>query len=364
MFDRHLHAWPAATGAVLALFAAVLFGVSTPLIQRVGAGLGSLSTAALLYAGAALAGWLMRRPRSRESALTRSDVPRLLLIALFGAALGPVLLAWGLQRTSGTSASMLLTLEAVFTALAAWLMYREPLNRRTLAALMALLAGGVLLIVDRAQAAESQEAASAALAGMAGLAAVALATLAWSIDNVLSRVLAERDPGRVVAVKSVLGVALTTTLAVLAREPVPTLAAAAGLIGIGATGFGLSLRVYLLAQRSFGAARTASVFAFAPFIGAALAFALGERDLGALFLPAAALMVVGVALHVTESHAHEHTHAALEHEHAHTHDDGHHTHVHDPMPAGPHSHRHRHEPITHTHPHVPDAHHLHEHGDK
>ena len=48
---------------------------------------------------------------------------------------------------------------------------------------------------------------------------------------------------------------------------------------IGATGYGLSLRLYLLVLRAFGAACTGSVFAFAPVIGALLAIALGDRSL-------------------------------------------------------------------------------------
>ena len=46
----------------------------------------------------------------------------------------------------------------------------------------------------------------------------------------------------------------------------------------------MSVRVYLLAQRAFGAARTGSVFAFAPFIGAALAVMLGDRAFSGLML--------------------------------------------------------------------------------
>ena len=134
-----------------------------------------------------------------------------------------------------------------------------------------------------------------------------------------------------------------------------------GLLAIGASGYGLSLRLYLLAQRAFGAARTGSVFAFAPFIGALGAIALGDRSLSVGMALGGALMFAGIALHLMESHGHEHDHDELEHEHAHTHDDGHHAHTHDPVPVGPHSHRHRHEPTRHTHPHVPDAHHSHEH---
>ena len=47
---------PALRGGVLALLAATLFGVSTPMVQRFGAGLGPFTTAALLYAGAAVVG--------------------------------------------------------------------------------------------------------------------------------------------------------------------------------------------------------------------------------------------------------------------------------------------------------------------
>jgi drug/metabolite transporter (DMT)-like permease len=246
----------------------------------------------------------------------------------------------------------MLTLEAVFTAGLAWRLYGESLGPRVRAALALLLAGGLLLVLDQGQAGRTQ---------LLGLLAVAVATAAWGVDNTLSRALAERDPGQVVAAKAALGAMATVGLAGAVAETRPALFQILGLLAVGAAGYGLSLRFYLLAQRAFGAARTGSVFAFAPFIGAAAALALGERDASVGMFAAGALMLAGVALHLTEAHAHPHTHAALDHEHAHTHDDGHHLHTHDPMPAGPHSHLHHHEPQRHGHPHVPDIHHLHGH---
>jgi drug/metabolite transporter (DMT)-like permease len=273
-------------------------------------------------------------------------------VAAFGAVLGPVALAWGLQRTAATSASLMLTLEALFTALLAWLLYREAMDRRVQAAMAVLIAGAGLLVLDAGRSGAS---------GFAGLLAVLVATAAWGVDNALSRALAERDPGQVVMAKSALGASATALLALAANEPLPTTAAAVGLFVIGATGYGLSLRLYLLAQRAFGAARTGSVFAFAPFIGAAAAVALGERPAGSLMAAGAALMLSGVVLHLTESHGHEHEHESIEHEHAHRHDDGHHDHLHEDMPQGAHSHRHRHERLRHSHAHVPDSHHQHRH---
>jgi drug/metabolite transporter (DMT)-like permease len=351
---------PALRGAVLALLAATLFGASTPLVQRAGEGVGAFWTASLLYLGAALVGALSRRPAEREARLARTDAPRLMLMALFGAVLGPVALAWGLQRTSGTGASLMLTLEAVFTALLAWRLYGETMDRRVWAGVLLLLAGGALLVLDQGLA------GGVGGAGTAGLIAVAAATVAWGVDNALSRGVAERDPGQVVMAKGLLGGSATALVALVAGQGAPAWPNALALLAIGATGYGLSLRLYLLAQRAFGAARTGSVFAFAPFIGALLAFALGERTGSLWFFGGAMAMLAGVAVHLLESHAHEHTHDALEHEHAHRHDDGHHTHTHththEATPAGEHSHAHRHAPLRHAHAHVPDVHHQHRHG--
>lgn len=343
---------PALRGGLLALLAATLFGLSTPLVQRLGVGLGPFTTAALLYAGAAAVAWWLRRGASREAPLTRSDWPRLLGMAGMGAVLGPVALAWGLQRTSGSSASLMLTLEAVFTAVLAWRWYGESMDKRVATAMLLLLAGGVLLVLEQGQAGQVQ---------LLGLLAVLLATAAWGVDNTLSRGVAERDPGQVVWLKALLGSVATLGLAWAWHEPLPTVWAALGLLAVGATGYGLSLRCYLLAQRAFGAGRTGSVFALAPFIGALGAWGLGERASSAMLLLGGALMLVGVVLHLAESHTHEHTHEPMAHEHAHTHDDGHHNHTHDPMPTGPHSHWHQHEWLRHSHPHVPDAHHTHRH---
>jgi len=88
---------PALRSGRLALLAAALFGVSTPLVQWFGAGVGAFATAALLYAGAATVGALSRRPQRADAGLARPDLPRLV----------------------ATAASLMLKLEAPRTALLA-----------------------------------------------------------------------------------------------------------------------------------------------------------------------------------------------------------------------------------------------------
>src|SRR6202012_3194686 len=102
---------PIAAGTLLALLSALLFGASTPAVQRLGRGLGPFSAAGVLFAGAALfaAGGLASPrgaagPHGRVAGVRRAPplrarhLPRLVAVAIAGALLAPAALAWGLSR--------------------------------------------------------------------------------------------------------------------------------------------------------------------------------------------------------------------------------------------------------------------------
>jgi drug/metabolite transporter (DMT)-like permease len=346
---------PIASGVLLAVVSAVSFGVTTPFIARFGAGAGPFTTAALLYVGAAGSSVLLGPFTTRSGrALTRAALPRLLWVALFGSALAPTLLAWGLSRADATSSSLVLNFEAVLTVLLARLAYGEHVGRRVVMGVAVMLLGGMLAGFDAARGFGSSQ--------LGGLAAVLAATASWAVDNTLTRGLAEEDPLEVVAAKGSLGAIVTGGLAFAVRESAPTIGALVALLLCGATGYGLSLRFYLVAQRRIGAARTGSIFAAGPFVGAGLAWLLGSRQAGWATGLGAVALGVGVILHLTERHTHGHRHLPVEHEHPHRHDDGHHDHAHYPAVTGEHTHRHQHALTEHDHEHAPDIHHEHEHS--
>jgi hypothetical protein len=148
-----------------------------------------------------------------------------------------------------------------------------------------------------------------------------------------------------------------------ATWPALPVVAAAAVLGFFC--YGVSLVLFVLGLRALGAARTGAYFSVAPFFGALLAVALLDEPLTWTLAIAAALMALGVWLHLTERHVHLHAHEVLEHAHSHVHGGGdeHHDHVHaTEVAAGTrHTHPHRHAPLVHAHPHYPDAHHPHTH---
>lgn len=344
---------PFATGTLLAVLAAVAFGVTAPIVQMAGAGVGAFATAGLLYAGAMIAALALNGFRAASViGVGRKHSFRLLVVALFGATLAPTLFAWGLQHSGATTASLLLNMEAVFTVILAWTLLREPIGRRVAVALVLMTCGGLALSIQHATDFEWQALGALAVVG---------ATFCWSCDNTLSRALSEENPLQIVAAKSGVGALFSAVMATLLGDARPSTPNATILLISGALGYGVSLGFYLGAQRRIGAGRTGSTFAVAPFIGAATSWLWGDRELGSIAIASALLFAMGVYLHATERHRHRHVHEPMEHSHMHRHDDGHHDHTHDPPVVGEHEHWHHHEALEHEHEHAPDLHHRHSH---
>jgi drug/metabolite transporter (DMT)-like permease len=344
--------------AAPALASAILFGASTPLAKLLlGDGVDAGLLAGLLYLGSGLGlsvvllGRKLAGASITEAPLRRADLPWLALVVMFGGVAGPLLLMIGLTTTPASSASLLLNVEGLATMAIAWIVFRENVDRRLLIGAFAILAGALVLSWRGGPMG----------AGWGALAIVG-ACLAWAIDNNLTRRLSSADPVQITAIKGVVAGTVNLALALARRAALPHASAIGAAAALGLFGYGVSLVLFVLALRQLGAARTGAYFSTAPFIGAGLAILLFREPVTLQLVLAAALMGLGVWLHLSESHVHEHLHETLEHEHRHVHD-AHHQHEHAADdPAGePHTHAHRHAPLRHAHPHYPDLHHRHAH---
>ena len=327
-----------------ALLAAALFGASTPLAKLLIGDVSPLLLAGLLYLGSGLGLASVRLIRDRgwkSSELTRAEWPWLLGAIFFGGMLGPVALMFGLTQTSGSTASLLLNLEAVLTAGIAWVVFKENADRRIVLAW------------------PTDEGSSSSWFGPL---AVALACLCWAIDNNLTRKVSASDAFFIAATKGVMAGAVNTGLALSLGAMLPGVGTTLVTMSVGVAGYGFSLVFFVLALRGLGTARTGAYFSTAPFIGAAISLTLLGESTSLAFWLATGLMGWGVWLHLTEHHEHEHRHDPLEHTHSHVHDEHHqHAHTAESEVGEPHEHWHKHRVLMHKHPHFPDIHHRHSH---
>ena len=348
--------WP--PGVLAAFGSAFLFGAGTPLAKWLLGQMSPWMLAGLLYLGSGLGlalyrGWRgMAWPR-----LAPGELRWLLAAVLCGGGIAPVLLLVGLSALPASHAALLLNAEAVLTALLAWLVFKENVDRRIAVGMAAIVAGALVLSWPVHGALPGAQAVTSLWPALA----VLLACLFWALDNNFTRKVALTDASWIACVKGLAAGATNLALALLTGAALPGAGQIAAAMGVGFLAYGVSLALFVLALRHLGASRAGAYFSTAPFVGALFAVLwLGEPVTWPL-LAAALLMGWGIWLHLTEHHAHSHQHEALEHAHLHDHDDAHHAHTHAPAVTGPHSHPHRHEPLVHSHAHYPDAHHRHAH---
>ncbi|MCG5077681.1 DMT family transporter [Paraburkholderia tagetis] len=345
---------------VIALTAAALFGAATPLAKALLGSMSPFMVAGLFYLGSGIGlglGIVVRRlgqPAAHTDAghrLKKAEIPWLAGAIAAGGVAGPALLMLGLSSTPAATSALLLNLEGVLTAVIAWIVFRENVDLQVFLGMVVIVAGGVLLSWQ---------------SGGAGLPVGALliigACLCWAIDNNLTRKVSANDAMVIACLKGLIAGPVNIAIAVATGATLPALTTTAAAMLTGLGGYGISLVLFVIALRHLGTARTGAYFSVAPLFGVALSLLIWPEMPPATFWIAAALMALGIWLHVRERHEHEHSHERLEHTHRHRHDE-HHQHAHDFPYEGdePHTHPHVHLPITHSHAHFPDIHHRHRH---
>lgn len=345
-------------GAIAALLAAFFFGMSAPFSKLLLKGAGPVELAGLFYLGSFIGLFAftsikkaLSREWLKESGLKKWDYLYLAGSIISGGVAAPLFMLYGLSKTTGSIASLLLNVEGVLTALIAMLIFREQVGRRVWFAAFTMLLASSLLAYSPGPSGFSLE---------KGALLVLLSALMWALDNNLTRELSHRDPVLIAKYKGLTAGVINLCAAFFIGEGFPGPAYLGGSLVIGALGYGTSLVLFIYALRHLGASRTSTYFGATPFIGMFLSIIILGESFTVRLGAASILMLAGIWLILREYHGHEHTHEAFCHEHGHTHDE-HHNHNHEGDFFDPHCHEHEHEGLTHSHAHAPDLHHFHRH---
>lgn len=345
------------TPVALALLAALLFGLNAPLSKLLLPDLTPMFMVAFLYLGAGAGMFVVScvtRERRTEAPLSRNELPWSVAMVVLDV-IAPFLLMWGLKMTSAANASLLFNFEMVTTSVIALVCFNEAVGRRMWFSIGIITLASVLLSIDFTD--------ISAWRFSRGSLLVIAACGCWGMENNCTRNISAKSPAAIVVVKG-FGSGLTAlAIASLTGNPFPSSCIAiVETLLLGFVAYGLSIFLYIKAQRFLGAARTSAYYAAAPFMGVLLSMLIWRELPSWNFAIAVFFMLWGTWLAFSENHVHCHSHEALKHDHAHRHDDRHHNHVHTPSAPGWHSHEHTHAKCVHEHPHTPDLQHRHQHG--
>ena len=280
------------TGIFLAILAAALYALNSPLSKILLDYMPATLMAGFLYIGAGLGMGiiaLLRKARKndgvKEAKLTKNELPSVIAMILLDIA-APICLLVGLNSTTAANASLLNNFEIVATAVIALVIFKEKISPR--------LWAGIIFVVLSCLALSFEDISS--LEFSYGSLFILLACVCWGFENNCTRKLSSKDPLQIVLLKGIFSGLGSVVIGLVLGEKITFLWSVFAVLAVGFVAYGLSIFFYVYAQRLLGAARTSAYYAIAPFIGTLLSLVIFMEIPPYTYFIALALMAIGAWL--------------------------------------------------------------------
>lgn len=279
------------TAILMAILAAALYALNSPVSKLLLARVPSTIMASLLYLGAGVGLSLVSLTRksmgikNTEEQLNKTDLPYTIGMVVLDIA-APIFLMFGLTKTTAANAALLNNFEIVATSIIALLLFNEKISKRLWMAIVLVTLASIILTFEDASSLEFSFGSLFVLA----------ACVCWGFENNCTRSISEKDPLQIVVIKGFGSGFGSLVIAYAIGEKLPQFSYVLGAMILGFVAYGLSIFCYIYAQRTLGAAKTSAYYAVAPFIGVGLSLII-FRELPSLsFIVALLIMGAGTYL--------------------------------------------------------------------
>ena len=324
---------------ILALLAAIFYAINTPFSKVLLNKIPPTFMASFLYLGAGIGVGIMYLFRSKNEdkyeRLNKTDFPYTSGMIVLDI-MAPIFLMIGINIGSVSNASLLGNFEIVATTLIALLIFKEKVTSKLWIAIGFITVSSIVLSIE----------GSVSFQFSLGSLFVILATCCWGLENNCTRKISDKSTYEIVLLKGFFSGGCAFIVALILGERIPEIKYIIIALLLGFVAYGLSIFMYIRAQRDLGAAKTSAYYAVAPFVGTFLAFIVNGEKLTLTYFIGLVFMIIGSMFIVYDTmvkyHIHSHSHTIV-----HTHDGITHTHV----VVHEHGHRHFTSEEIHDHKH-------------
>lgn len=304
---------------MMALLAATFYAINTPFSKVLLEKVTPTFMASFLYLGAGIGVGIMYLLNSKKEKniekLSKTDLPYTVGMIVLDI-LAPIFLMIGINIGSASNASLLGNFEIVATALIALLIFKEVVTSRLWIAIVFITLSSIVLSFE----------GSGSFKFSLGSLFVILATCCWGLENNCTRMISDKSTYEIVILKGIFSGTGSFIIAIILGENIPGIKYILISMLLGFVAYGLSIFLYIRAQRELGAAKTSAYYAIAPFIGTFLSFAVDKDRLTKVYFIGLIFMIIGSVIVVYDSmlknHIHYHIHTIV-----HTHNGSTHKHV-------------------------------------
>lgn len=281
-----------------ALLAAALYAVNIPISKLMLEAdfVSPAMLAGLLYLGAGLGMGItgcvniIRKGSGNTTPADKRDYPFIVGMVLLDIA-APVFLMMGISLTNSANVSLLNNFEIVATSLIALAAFGERISGRLWASIVLVVISAAILGFE----------GSEAFVFNTGSVYVLLASVCWGFENNCTASIKSISTQKIVVIKGFFSGAGGIAAAFIIGEGLPKPIFIAAAMVLGYVAYGLSINLYVKAQRALGAAKTSAFYSAAPFLGVGFSVLLvGERP-GPRFYIALAIMAAAVIIMVRDT---------------------------------------------------------------
>lgn len=213
--------------------------------------------ASFLYFGAGVGVGLMYLfhwgKEKKQDRLAREDLPYTIGMVILDI-LAPILLMLGISIGSSANASLLGNFEIVATALIALLAFKEKISNKLWTAIALITISSAILSFE----------GSGSFQFSVGSVFVLLAAVCWGLENNCTRRISEKSTYQIVTIKGLCCGMGSFVIAEIVGESLPKIEYVILAMALGFVAYGLSIFMYIRAQRDLGAAKTSAYYSVAP----------------------------------------------------------------------------------------------------
>lgn len=328
---------------IFALLAASIYSINIPLSKLLLKYVGTTMMAGFLYFGAGIGLIVLTNIMKfvgiskKQEPLTKKELPYTIAMVILDI-IAPILLMLGISMTNSANVSLLNNFEIVATSIIALVIFKEIISKKLWIAIFLVTIASIILSFE----------GKGAFVFNKGSLLVLGASTCWGFENNCTKMLSNKDPIEIVTIKGCFSGLGSIIIALIIGEKFPDLIWLFTVMLLGFIAYGLSICLYIIAQKHLGAAKTSAYYSVAPFLGVAFSMLLLHEKPTLQFYIAFLIMIIATIVMVKDTITLQHTH---EHEHIHSHEHRHgdivHTHIH----SHKHTHLHIHKGEVENHEH-------------
>ncbi len=296
-------------GFILAISSAFLYGLSTPINKLLLLDINPFVLSGWSYLFSGIITLPSLRNKKSNKSLKKTDIPKLVMIILFGSLLGPIIFFFGLNLSTSFQASLFQYSEAIFTILIALIVFKEKISKMTWLGIFIILITLMLWSIDFNIFRINQ------IFGT-GVILILIGCACWAIDNNTTQSLGEKSSFQITSIKCIFGGIISLLLAILLDiNIVLNFEYFLVIFIVGIFTFGVSIICFTSALKYLGTISTVMIVSLSPLIAAFLSIFINMEMINFLDLIILFIVILGVYLLIKEKRSIMHFHTAMIHFH-------------------------------------------------